>query len=174
VKQKGASSSFRKCDLKNKTEWIGINLFNKHWRKRKEGDHTSLSCVSLTLPEPQNFSSRINGILGGTELAEKIFHYLDASIEFKTILNDGDEIQKGQIAFELSGHAQQSSPVNACPELHAAYEWNRHTHPRVCEACRRFKVKILDTRKTTPLFRAAGKVGGKDRSGENHRFGCSI
>ncbi|MFI5135249.1 MAG: nicotinate-nucleotide diphosphorylase, partial [Chitinophagales bacterium] len=72
----------------------------------REGDHTSLSCVKEAAVGKAQLHIKDDGVLAGVELAKKIFHYLDSSIRFNKILNDGDEIHNGQIAFELEGNAR--------------------------------------------------------------------
>ena len=77
----------------------------------REGDYTSLACIS----EKANGSARLlikdSGILAGVELAEKIFFQLSPEIQFTKILSDGTQMQPGQIAFELLGRCSAACPL---------------------------------------------------------------
>ena len=138
----------------------------------REGDHTSLSCIPPKVVGTAQLLIKDNGILAGVELAEKIFHHLDSSLKFKKFLSDGAEIQKGQIAFELSGNQRailsgERLVLNCLQRMSGIATL---THEYVTKV-KDFKAKILDTRKTTPLFRTAEKWAVRIGGGENHRFG---
>jgi nicotinate-nucleotide pyrophosphorylase (carboxylating) len=138
----------------------------------REGDHTSLSCIKEDAVGKAQLHVKDDGILAGTELAEKIFHHLDSSLRFEKILNEGDEIQKDQIAFELEGNARailtgERLALNCMQRMSGIATLTRQYVKKV----EGFRSKILDTRKTTPLFRAAEKWAVRIGGGENHRFG---
>jgi len=138
----------------------------------REGDHTSLSCINEDAIGKAQLYVKDEGILGGIELAQLIFRYLDPSIHFHKILNDGDEIHPGQIAFELEGNARailigERLALNCMQRMSGIATLTHEYVKRV----KGFKAKILDTRKTTPLFRAAEKWAVRIGGGQNHRFG---
>ena len=106
------------------------------------------------------------------ELAEMIFRYLDPGIQFRSILKDGEAVRHGQIAFELTGNARailigERLALN-CMQRMSGIATLTHDFVQRIEG---FKAKILDTRKTTPLFRAAEKWAVRIGGGVNHRFG---
>ena len=138
----------------------------------REGDHTSLSCIKEDAVGKAQLHIKDDGILAGVELAEKIFRYLDPSIQFKKLLNDGDKINEGQIGFELEGNARailtgERLALNCMQRMSGIATLTNEYVKRV----EGFKAKILDTRKTTPLFREAEKWAVRIGGGENHRFG---
>jgi len=138
----------------------------------REGDHTSLSCIRPDAIGTAQLHVKDDGILAGVELAEKIFHHLDPSVVIKKILNDGDKIRKGEIAFEISGNARgllmgERLALNCMQRMSGIATLTGEYVKRVEGS----KTKILDTRKTTPLFRAAEKWAVRIGGGENHRFG---
>lgn len=138
----------------------------------REGDHTSLSCIS---PEAKGIALlhiKDGGILAGVNLAEKIFLHLSPSIKFTKLKADGDLIQNGETAFEISAKARtilkgERLVLNCMQRMSGIATLTREYVKRI----EGFKSKILDTRKTTPLFRAAEKWGVRIGGGENHRFG---
>ena len=136
------------------------------------GDHTSLSCIREDAIGKAHLHVKDEGILAGVELAHLIFRYLNPSIRFRQILNDGDEIHLGQIAFELEGNARailigERLTLNCMQRMSGIASLTRQYVKKV----EGFKAKILDTRKTTPLFRAAEKWAVRIGGGKNHRFG---
>lgn len=138
----------------------------------REGDHTSLSCVRPDASGAAQLLIKDTGILAGIELAEKIFRYLDESATLKFFLKDGDHIHQGQIAFELYGNSRsilagERLALNCMQRMSGIATLTQEYVKRV----EGFKVKILDTRKTTPLFRTAEKWAVRIGGGENHRFG---
>ena len=104
-------------------------------------------------------------------LAEKIFKTVDASLQINIFKKDGQHVDKSEIAFTVEGSVlsilkterlvlncmQRMSGIASTTYLYA--EQVKHT-----------KAKILDTRKTTPSFRACEKWAVKIGGGENHRF----
>ncbi len=138
----------------------------------REGDHTSLSCISNDANGSARLLIKDTGILAGVELAEKIFFHLSPQILFTKILSDGSEMHKGQIAFELAGNARailtgERLALN-CMQRMSGIATLTNQFVKMVEGT---KAKVLDTRKTTPLFRAAEKWAVKIGGGENHRFG---
>lgn len=138
----------------------------------REGDHTSLSCIREDSIGKAQLHVKDEGILAGVQLAEMIFRYLDPRIEFRSILKDGEAVHRGQIAFELSGNARailtgERLALN-CMQRMSGIATLTHEFVLKVEG---FKAKILDTRKTTPLFRAAEKWAVRIGGGENHRSG---
>lgn len=138
----------------------------------REGDHTSLSCIRPDAVGTAQLLIKDHGILAGVDLAEKIFQYLDASTKLKIFLRDGDQVHPGQIAFELSGNARATLAGERlalnCMQRMSGIATLTHEYVKQVAG---FKVKIIDTRKTTPLFRTAEKWAVRIGGGENHRFG---
>jgi nicotinate-nucleotide pyrophosphorylase (carboxylating) len=138
----------------------------------REGDHTSLSCIKEDSFGKAQLHVKDEGILAGVELAEMIFRHLDPGIRFRRILKDGEAVHHGQIAFEITGNARailigERLALN-CMQRMSGIATLTHEFVQRVEG---FKSKILDTRKTTPLFRAAEKWAVRIGGGENHRFG---
>ncbi|MEO5673673.1 MAG: carboxylating nicotinate-nucleotide diphosphorylase [Chitinophagales bacterium] len=137
-----------------------------------EGDHTSLSCISPEAEGSALLHIKDDGILAGVDLAEKIFLHLSPSIKFTKLKADGDLIQNGETAFEISAKARtilkcERLVLNCMQRMSGIATLTREYVKRI----EGFKSKILDTRKTTPLFRAAEKWAVRIGGGENHRFG---
>lgn len=137
-----------------------------------DGDHTSLA----TVPEGSVSRARLlvkqSGVLCGVDLARRIFNRIDSSLEFTALLSDGQRIHPGDVAFTLSGNpvsilSGERLALNFMQRLSGIATQTR----RIVDAIEGFPVKLLDTRKTTPLLRELEKYAVKIGGGHNHRFG---
>ncbi len=138
----------------------------------REGDHTSLS----TIPEGQNGKAilwaKADGIVAGVELAQMIFWYFDATLDVTVFINDGAAIKSGDKILEVQGAERnilscERLVLNCMQRMSGIATLTK----KYVDAVEATQTKILDTRKTTPLFRAAEKWAVKIGGGENHRFG---
>ena len=136
------------------------------------GDHTSLACIVEPKQGRAKLLCKAEGILAGVELAEIICQKVDEELEFKKLLNDGDEIKKGDLAFTVSGEVKsilraERLVLNFMQRMSGIAT---HTAKFVAEV-KDTKAKILDTRKTTPTLRYFEKWAVRIGGGHNHRFG---
>jgi nicotinate-nucleotide pyrophosphorylase (carboxylating) len=136
------------------------------------GDITSNSIIPKDKKAKAILKSKDVGILCGIDLAKKIFHYYDNSLIFKSYFNDGDIIKNGDIIAEISGSAIsiltcERTVLNFIQRL-SGVATTANKYQKLIEA---YGVKILDTRKTSPLIRPLEKYAVKIGGGQNHRFG---
>src|SRR5438105_268042 len=71
-----------------------------------EGDHSTLATIPVNQLAKAKLLVKEDGLLAGVELAEKIFHQVDPSLQLITFKKDGDAIAKGDVALEVSGSAR--------------------------------------------------------------------
>lgn len=138
----------------------------------REGDHTSLSCVPQNAMGEAALRVKQPGIIAGTELAKLIFHHYDPSLEIVFFIHDGEQIQKGDIVFQVKGKDRSiltcERLVLNCMQRMSGIATLTNEYVNLVAGT---GVKILDTRKTTPLFRAAEKWAVRIGGGYNHRHG---
>jgi nicotinate-nucleotide pyrophosphorylase (carboxylating) len=136
------------------------------------GDHTSLACISYNAKQQARLLVKQSGIIAGVELAEKIFSYYDKSLEFKCLIPDGSPVTKGDIVFTVHGSSQSilscERLVLNCMQRMSGISTLTQIMKKQIEGTH---AVLLDTRKTTPLFRFMEKWAVKIGGGENHRFG---
>lgn len=119
-------------------------------------------------------NSRVDGILCGREVFETVFKVLSPKVEVKFYFKDGDVITKGDKLADINGPARyvlmgERTALNYIQRLSGiATETNKYQ-----KAIGSSKAKIVDTRKTTPLFRAFEKYAVKTGGGSLHRFNLS-
>ena len=119
-------------------------------------------------------NTRVDGIFCGKNVFEMVFKILSPSINIKFYFNDGDVIKKGDKIADLEGPARyilmgERTALNYIQRMSGiATETNKYQ-----KAVGEYKARIVDTRKTTPGFRAFEKYSVKTGGGSLHRFNLS-
>lgn len=136
-----------------------------------DGDHSSLACIPEDASGKAKLLVKEDCVLAGVDFAIQTFRYIDANLRVEVLLQDGTEVQVGDIAFYVSGNSQsilkaERLVLNAMQRMCAIATQTR-TYVKLLEGT---QTKILDTRKTTPGIRALEKWAVKIGGGENHRF----
>ncbi len=136
------------------------------------GDFSSLSCIPVNANSKANLIIKDKGILAGIELAERIFKTVDASLQINIFKKDGQQIDKGDVAFTVEGNVlailKSERLVLNCMQRMSGIASTTYLY---AEQVKHTKAKILDTRKTTPLNRYIEKWAVRIGGGHNHRFG---
>ena len=135
------------------------------------GDYSSLACIPKNATGKAKLLVKDEGIIAGVAFAKMIFHYVDTTLEVETFINDGDKVKYGDVVFHVSGSSQsilkaERLVLNSMQRM-SAIATKTNSYVSLLEGT---KTKILDTRKTTPGFRACEKWAVKIGGGENHRF----
>ncbi len=118
--------------------------------------------------------ARADGVIAGLEAARTAFELLDPDTVFDTAVSDGDRVAAGDLVVAIHGRADAIlgaervalnflQRLSGVATLTAAY----------VEAVEGTDTRVLDTRKTTPLFRSLEKYAVRTGGGENHRFSLS-
>ncbi|MCM8784520.1 MAG: carboxylating nicotinate-nucleotide diphosphorylase [Candidatus Omnitrophica bacterium] len=110
------------------------------------------------------------GIIAGLEIAERVFYLLDKKIKFKKLTKDGKWIKKGEKVAFIEGSlkkilAGERTALNFLMRLSGIATLTR----KFVEKVHPHKVKIMDTRKTTPGLRILEKYAVRVGGGVNHR-----
>lgn len=135
------------------------------------GDFSSLACIPATAMGRAKLLVKENGIIAGVAFAKMIFEFVDPNLQIEIFIEDGTLVQKGDVIFHVSGSSQsilksERVVLNSMQRM-SAIATKTKEYVRLLEGT---KTKILDTRKTTPGFRACEKWAVKIGGGENHRF----
>lgn len=136
-----------------------------------DGDHTSNACIPADAQGKAKLLVKEAGMIAGVAFAKQVFAYVDADLEVTTFLNDGDNVQVGDVVFHVSGRSQsilmaERLVLNSMQRMSAIATKTAFFVGLIAGT----KTKILDTRKTTPGIRALEKWAVKIGGGENHRF----
>jgi len=135
------------------------------------GDYSSLACIPASATGKAKLLVKEDGIIAGVEFAKMIFKYVDPNLKIETFINDGTPVKYGDIVFHVEGSSQsilksERVVLNSMQRM-SAIATKTNAYVKLLEGT---KTKILDTRKTTPGFRAPEKWAVKIGGGENHRF----
>jgi nicotinate-nucleotide pyrophosphorylase (carboxylating) len=136
------------------------------------GDYSTLACIPEEAKGKAILKIKENGVLAGMDIARAIFTYLEPESVFSAFKNDGDTITYGEIAFEVGAKVHtilkaERLSLNCMQRMSGIATLTR----TYADSIKDYKTKILDTRKTTPLFRRLEKEAVKIGGGYNHRMG---
>ncbi len=136
------------------------------------GDFSTLASIPADARGKAILKVKESGIIAGIQLAESIFKFLEPGASLKQFVKDGDQVKIGDIAFEIEAaiHTILKAERLALNCMQRMSGIATMTHKYV-EAVSDYPVKILDTRKTTPLFRRYEKEAVLIGGGHNHRMG---
>ncbi len=130
-----------------------------------EGDHTSNACIHKDAVSKAKLLVKDYGVIAGVELAKMIFEYIDPDVEFDILKKDGSIVAYGDIAFTVKCNTRtllkaERLVLNTMQRLSGISTVSSEFALEVSD----LPVKILDTRKTTPLLRPlekwAVRIGG--------------
>ena len=115
-----------------------------------------------------------DGVLAGLFVFRRVFELLDADIEVKFLYEDGDTVKNGEIIGTVTGdiRAILSGERTALNYLQRMSGIATYTNS-IVRLLAGSKVKLLDTRKTTPNNRIIEKYAVKTGGGCNHRYNLS-
>lgn len=136
------------------------------------GDHSTLATIPADANGKAILKVKERGIVAGVQLAQDIFHYLQPDAQFTLYKNDGDAIEPGDIVFEVAAKVHtilqaERLALNCMQRMSGIATLTNVYVNRI----KGYNSKILDTRKTTPLFRAYEKLAVKIGGGHNYRMG---
>ena len=137
------------------------------------GDITTESVVLDHKIAKVDIIAKEKGVIAGTEVFKMVFKILgDVEVDFS--VSDGDQVEKGQHFGQVSGDAKkilmgERVALNYMQRMCGIATLTREFVGRLEGT----KVKLLDTRKTTPNMRIFEKYAVKVGGGTNHRFGLN-
>lgn len=133
-------------------------------------DVTTARTIDPKLRAEAKLVAKADGVISGLDVFKQVFHLVDKRIEITAKAVDGTQVSRGQAVARLSGplggilRAERLALNLLCHLSGVA------TETAACvEATRGTKTAILDTRKTTPLWRDLEKRAVVDGGGVNHR-----
>ena len=135
------------------------------------GDVTA-ELIASTARAKATIVTRENMILCGQAFVNAVFAELDVDINIHWYYQDGDKIVADTKVCELVGNTRHllSGERNALNFLQMLSATATQTY-RYVQQLKNTETKLLDTRKTIPLFRKAQKYAVYCGGGNNHRAG---
>jgi nicotinate-nucleotide pyrophosphorylase (carboxylating) len=139
---------------------------------RGAGDWTTRWIVPARARTEGTIVAKEAGVIAGLALASAVFLRLDPRVEFEAAVSDGDRVEPNQLVASISGPARavltgERTALNFLQRLSGVATLTR----RFVDAISGTRTRILDTRKTTPAWRALEKAAVRAGGGDNHRAG---
>ncbi|MFY0599920.1 MAG: carboxylating nicotinate-nucleotide diphosphorylase [Cyclobacteriaceae bacterium] len=137
-----------------------------------DGDHSSLGSIPSGQTSHAEMLIKGDGVFAGVELAQKVFHHLDSTLEIETFKADGDRVVFGDIGLHIKGNSRsilsgERLALNCLQRMSGIATYTQ----QLVQMIKGSGTKLLDTRKTTPNFRLPEKWAVAIGGGVNHRFG---
>ncbi|MGI6452600.1 MAG: carboxylating nicotinate-nucleotide diphosphorylase [Syntrophomonadaceae bacterium] len=137
--------------------------------------HADITTASL-IPKEQYakgiFIAKDSGIIAGLEVCERVFKNLDNQVEFRSNIDDGDQVDCGSEIAVVKGPTRvlltgERVALNFLQRLSGIATKTRS----LVETIKYYKAELVDTRKTTPGLRYLEKYAVNVGGARNHRFG---
>ncbi len=136
------------------------------------GDITSRAIDAENYPAKGQCIAKSTGVIAGIAIAQKVYGLIDSSVNIQIHKRDGETVEAGEVLFEVYGNAYtlltgERLVLNLLQRLSGIATLTRAYVERLWGT----RCQVLDTRKTTPLWRALEKWAVRLGGGVNHRFG---
>lgn len=134
------------------------------------GDVTSAAVIDETQEAEADIVAGERAVVCGLGIAEAVFQRFDWRTRVRAKVADGDPVSKGTVVASVRGPAQallagERTALNFLQHLSGVATLTQ----AFVAACEGAKVRVADTRKTTPGFRALQKYAVRTGGGANHR-----
>lgn len=116
--------------------------------------------------------AREESVISGLDIAEAVFEAVDTEVRFKPLVSDGMNVAKDKTIAYVDGRcwsvlAAERTALNFLCWLSGISSLT----DRFVKAVKGTQAQIMDTRKTTPIFRRLQKYAVRMGGGVNHRMG---
>ncbi|WP_235297291.1 carboxylating nicotinate-nucleotide diphosphorylase [Portibacter marinus] len=137
-----------------------------------DGDHTSLACIPSGNRDTAELIVKDVGVIAGVEIAKRIFQHVDPESSVEVFIEDGTDVDLKDIVFEVECNSRallkaERLVLNTMQRMSGIATLSSRFAVEVED----MPVKILDTRKTTPLLRFLEKYAVRIGGCHNYRDG---
>ncbi len=133
-------------------------------------DITTIATVLSDRRARASLVTRQHGVIAGVPLAVEAFRMLDPKVSIRIDVEDGVRVNAGDSVLFITGHAR---PILAAERVALNFLQRLSgiatLTARYVDAVANLRVRILDTRKTTPGWRVLEKYAVRAGGGTNHR-----
>jgi nicotinate-nucleotide pyrophosphorylase (carboxylating) len=136
------------------------------------GDVTTEAVVDPELQGEAHIRAKAALVVAGLIVAARVFQKLDAKVVFAAAVDDGQEVEKGTVLARLTGPVAsiltgERVALNFLQRLSGIATFTRTMAALVAGS----HAVLIDTRKTTPGWRALEKYAVHQGGARNHRLG---
>lgn len=137
-------------------------------------DITSDVLLSAAAKSVAEMKTKVAGVIAGLHVAKRVFELVDDSLEVEVLIEDGSYVESETIIFRVSGSSRsilkgERVALNLLQRMSGIATMSF----RYSEEVKDYKLRVVDTRKTTPGIRILEKYAVKMGGCSNHRFNLS-
>jgi len=135
------------------------------------GDLTTLATIPADATLKAEMNARETMVVAGIDIAAKIIHTVDPAIKVEVLVQDGVEVTAGNVIMRLEGNARniltaERSALNVLQHLSGIATLTR----QYVKEIEHTDCRLLDTRKTIPMYRKLAKYASRMGGAMNHRM----
>ena len=136
------------------------------------GDVTSNALVPPEAMGSGELVAKEPMVLAGLQAFTRVFHHVDPEVQVEPVRSDGDELKPKTVVAKLSGRLRsllvaERTALNIVQRMSGIATLSQ----QAMAAVKGSKLKVLDTRKTSPGMRGLSKEAVRLGGVFNHRFG---
>ena len=118
-----------------------------------------------------DLNCKVDGVICGLQVFSRAFQLLDETTEIELFVKDGDKVKKGQLMGKITGDIRvllvgERTGLNYLQRMSGIATYTNS----IATLLKGSKIKLLDTRKTTPNNRIFEKYAVRVGGGNNHRY----
>ena len=137
------------------------------------GDITTNATISETSSSRASVILKEDGIICGIPVFKRVYKLL-GDVEVSFDVNDGDFVKKGTVIGKVSGNTRNIlNGERIALNLMQRMSGIATTTNRYAKELEGLNAQVVDTRKTTPLYRHLDKYSVRCGGGSNHRLSLS-
>jgi nicotinate-nucleotide pyrophosphorylase len=134
-------------------------------------DVTTLSLNAYDRPVKAEIIAKQDGLISGIEPLKETFSQVDVDLEVEVIRGDGSKVKPGEVIVRVRGMEgailrAERTALNFIQRLSGIATATGEYMKQISDS----KIRLLDTRKTTPGMRYLEKKAVRDGGGTNHRL----
>lgn len=134
------------------------------------GDVTTMATVEPGVAARAELVAKEDFVLSGIDVAGRVFQLLNVNVKFEKLLEDGQDVRRGEVLAWLKGEASallqgERVALNLLQRMSGVATLTAQFVRETAETA----ATIVDTRKTTPGLRVLEKYSVRMGGGRNHR-----
>lgn len=134
-------------------------------------DVTTNSVMPEGYPGSVDLICKEDGVICGLQVFSRAFELLDDQVQVELYVKDGDQVEKGQLMGKVTGDIRvllvgERTGLNYLQRMSGIATYTRS----IADLLKDSKIKLLDTRKTSPNNRIFEKYAVRIGGGNNHRY----
>lgn len=135
------------------------------------GDITTDNIIDEKARSKAYMMAKDTGVIAGLDVAKRVFEYLDDSVVFEKMVEDGQVVKYGDVIAKIEGNTRallkgERTALNLLQRMSGIATKTK----KIADIIKGTKARLVDTRKTTPGLRVLEKYAVRVGGGYNHRY----